>query len=78
MPIIKSVCLGQENKIIVGTFGCEIIELITKDTKITPTTKFIAKSLMKGHYAPNLKSELWGLAIDGDFAYTCGDDATLR
>lgn len=33
---------------------------------------------MKGHYALNNKSELWGLAIDGDYIFTCGDDATLR
>lgn len=33
---------------------------------------------MKGHYAPSKLSELWGLTIEGDFIYTCGDDATLR
>lgn len=33
---------------------------------------------MKGHYAPNSFSELWGLAVDGDLIFSCGDDATLR
>ncbi|CAD8173443.1 unnamed protein product [Paramecium pentaurelia] len=76
-PIIKSVCYF-EDKLVVGTVGCEIWELSTKDTKITNQTKFTPKIMMKGHYAPQIQSELWGLAIEGDFIYSCGDDATLR
>jgi microtubule-associated protein-like 6 len=35
---------------------------------------------MKGHYSPNNSwtNEVWGLHVDGDLAFTCSDDATLR
>lgn len=78
-PQIKSAQFNPgEMKFIVGTFGCEIWELSSKDPKLNSLTKFTHKIVMKGHYAPSAKSELWGLAVDGDFVYTCGDDATLR
>jgi len=35
---------------------------------------------MKGHFSPNNSwtNEVWGLHVDGDLAFTCSDDATLR
>lgn len=82
---IRSLQLSSDNKnLLVGTYGSEIWELLTKDAKITTSTKFTnPKNLMRGHYTPNKRTsnEVWGLATmsnENDLFATCSDDCTLR
>jgi hypothetical protein len=67
------------NKMLIGTFGSEIFEL-QSDKMTDSSPKFRAVCHMKNHYSPNNSwtNEVWGLHVDGDFAFTCSDDATLR
>jgi microtubule-associated protein-like 6 len=66
------------------TAGGEIYEMVTKDAKLTTSTKFAnPRRLISSHFAPNKKStnELWGLtpfANDNDLIASCSDDGTLR
>lgn len=68
----------QNNKLLVGTFGCEILSVpITIDSKSSGE----ATVLMHGHYAPGMPTnEVWGLAAfpNGTRYATCSDDATIR
>jgi hypothetical protein len=68
------------NRMLVGTFGSEIFELqadsfTSKNIKIQN-----AVSHIKCHYSPNNSwtNEVWGLHVEGDLAFSCSDDATLR
>jgi WD40 repeat protein len=69
----------SETNLIIGTFGCEILEVsIQKDKKSIGSPK----ALIQGHHAPKLKdtNEVWGLCtIPGTNKFiTVSDDATLR
>jgi microtubule-associated protein-like 6 len=94
MPRIRSICINKtNNKILVGTFGSEIYELVAKGSEIKELvakgklinahTEFTYKNRMLGHFTPNpmWTNEVWGLAAlnkDNERYITCSDDATLR
>lgn len=83
-PRVRSVSLSRDWKtLLVGTYGSEIYELSTKDSKIGKTTKFTkADQIVAGHFTPNSQApnEVWGLAVfhDGKRFATCSHDGTLR
>ncbi len=54
-PEIRCAHLSSDGKnLLVGTFGGEIYEMMTKDAKINTSTRFTGvKPLMRSHYAPN-------------------------
>lgn len=83
-PKIRSIHLSPNNRcLIVGTYGSEIYELVTKDPQIGNNTVFISNKIMHGHYTPNTQwtNEVWGLAVfpnNKEIYATCSDDATVR
>lgn len=84
MPRVRSIDLSEnEDKMLVGTFGSEIYELIADTQIIGEGKNWTVKCLMRGHYTPNplWTNEVWGLCVyndDEDQFLTCSDDATLR
>jgi WD40 repeat protein len=71
----------RQDKIMVGTYGCELIELPI-DFKLKKCDVSKAKFCVWGHYAPMLSwtNEVWGLSVfSGKNRFvTSGDDSTLR
>ena len=92
LPPLRAACLSSNGtKCLVGTLGCEIIELTRKDLKPFTTAEaapvviadadITSRLLLSSHF----KDELWGLAVmpsmDGkmsDEYCTVGDDGILR
>ena len=53
-PKLRSVHMSPNGRsLIVGTYGSDIYELVTKDPKITNNTVFLPTVVMNGHYTPN-------------------------
>lgn len=67
------------SKLLVGTLGSEIYELVIDDLNtIKPFKK--CQNILKCHYSPNNSwtNEVWGLCIHDDYIFSCSDDATVR
>jgi microtubule-associated protein-like 6 len=64
---IRSLHLNENNsKLLVGTYGSEVYELVSNGGDITSSTEFkFNKKINNGHYTPNKKwtNEAWGLDV---------------
>lgn len=77
-PAVRAMNISG-NKLLIGTLGSEIYELVIDDLNtIKPFKK--CQNILKCHYSPNNSwtNEVWGLCIHDDYIFSCSDDATVR